>query len=398
MKRWVDIAVLSALGLVAAIPACGMADRAQANVVQAAGDAVASDALTFAQVDDGGRIATILVLRVGAESVQGIDLSARTHHYASDAFDVVGGLAWDEVARIAAAAEGVQTFPMTRLVGVGPRGLAHIAAGTNYPEHGKETGMDQGAFLFPKFSQATGPADRVEAAPGVLLDYEAEICARFDREIRTVADFESARKGFFLCGDFSDRAALFRGIDLEDPYSGDGFADAKSGPGRFPTGPFLVVPRDWEGFLETLDFQTIVDGEKRQDVRASDMIKDLRTIVAETLAEGSTRTWSYDAGRVPMIRRTAIGTESAVLTGTGDGVVFREPDPALIEELMASRDRDHQLDVIGKYIAAEEASRKYLQPGNLVRYTSNHLGTIETRVVSPRAGGEGSKGAAASGR
>lgn len=396
IKQWVH-AALSTISLIGGTPACGQIDRLRTNPTAIVGHAVASDALTFAQVDDGNRIATVLVLRVGKEQIQGIDLSARTNHYAPDAFDVIAGLTWETVEQIAAAGEGARAFPIKQLVGVGPRGLAHIAAGTNYPEHGKETGMDEGAFLFPKFSPATGPDSEVDTSPGVLLDYEAEVCARFDREVRTIADFEAAKKGFFLCGDFSDRATLFREINLKDPYSGDGFADAKSGPGRFPTGPFLVVPKDWERFLAQVHFQTYVDGAKRQDVKASDMIKDLRTIVKETLAEGTTRTWSYASGRVHLIRRTAIGTEAAVLTGTGDGVVFREPDPEVIKALMAATDRAQQLNVIDRYVAAEEASRKYLQPGSVVRYTSNHLGWIDTKVV-PAAQGARSKGTSANRR
>jgi len=379
---WFYAAILSVSCIVAGLSACGAVDAARAESVASAGSMPYADGLTFAQVNEENRLSTLLVTGMGDTHVQGIDLSRISNHYAQDVFDVVNGLTWDQVERIARAGQGVRSFPKVDLVGVGPRGLAHIAAGTNYPEHGKETGMDEDAFLFPKFSQATGPAGYAETGPGVLLDYEAEVCARFDRPVRTMADFEEAKKGFFLCGDFSDRATLFRGINLKNPYSGDGFPDAKSGPGRFPTSQFLVVPRDWEAFLAQVNFKTYVDGEKRQDVNASDMIKNLRTIVKETLAEGSTRTWSYASGRVPMVQRSTIGTESAVLTGTGDGVVFRAPSPELIGKLMAAPNRKRELEIIDAYVEEEDATRKYLQIGNTVRYTSNYLGWIDTRVVS----------------
>ncbi len=326
-KRWICMAIISVASAMTGMLAMAAVDRANTKTAQAEKSVLFQGALTFAQVDDGSRLSTILVVGISNDHVEGINLSSISHHYARDAFDVVAGLSWEKVERIASAKTAVRSFPIAQLVGVGPRGLAHIAAGTNYPEHGEETGMDHGVFLFPKFSQATGPIGQITTAPGVLLDYETEVCARFDREVRTMVDFEASRKGFFLCGDFSDRATLFREINLKNSYSGDGFADAKSGPGRFPTGPFLVVPGNWEAFVAKVNFKTIIEGETRQNVDAADMIKDLHTIVQETLTESPSRSWSYASGRVPMLRRAAVGTESAVLTGTGDGVVFREPDP-----------------------------------------------------------------------
>jgi 2-keto-4-pentenoate hydratase/2-oxohepta-3-ene-1,7-dioic acid hydratase in catechol pathway len=92
-------------------------------------------------------------------------------------------------------------------------GVRHLATGTNFREHAKEAGIDT-VFNFPKFGPATPARSTVKLRPGALLDYEVEICARFDRDIRSLADFDAARKGFFLCGDFTDRARLLRLIDL----------------------------------------------------------------------------------------------------------------------------------------------------------------------------------------
>ena len=128
--------------------------------------------------------------------------------------------------------------------------------------------------------------------------------------------------------------------------------------------------------------ETYVNGERRQRAKAGDMIKDLRTIVTETLDSAATRTWAYQGARVPMVSRPAIGTDSAVLTGTGDGVVFKEPGPAVITELMGAKDRAGQLAVIERYLAGEVDKRMYLQPGNQVRYTSNYLGSIDSQVVA----------------
>ncbi|VUD46012.1 hypothetical protein TDB9533_00738 [Thalassocella blandensis] len=346
------------------------------------------DALTFAQTNEDDRRSTILVLDIFENRISGVNLSHLNNNYSENIFDVVAGVGWEEVKEIAKKAKNTKTtfkeevISIAQLIGVGPSGLSHIAAGTNYPEHGKETGMNNGAFLFPKFSAASGPMGSVSADSGILLDYEAEVCARFDREIRSTDDFESARKGFFLCGDFSDRATLMRNINLKNPYSGDGFPDAKSGIGRFPTGPFLVVPKDWKKFLAHLKFNTLVNNEPRQKVNASDMIKDLKTIVLESLAEGSTRTWLFEQARVHMIQGQVIGTEMAILTGTGDGVVFQEPSQDLINQLVAAKNRSQELSIINAYIESEIKLDKYLQPDDTVIYTSNFLGKIETKVTS----------------
>jgi 2-keto-4-pentenoate hydratase/2-oxohepta-3-ene-1,7-dioic acid hydratase in catechol pathway len=337
---------------------------------------------SFAQVRQGGAVSTLLVLTLAGQKITALNLSELAGLYSADAFDVIDRFTVAELDGLARRAQDPRSYALAHLLGVGPRGLAHIAAGTNYPAHGAEVGIAD-AFLFPKISQATGPRTTLVAAPGALIDYEVEVCARFDREIRSMADFDAARKGLFVCGDFSDRAAMMRNLNLRDIASGDGFPDAKSGADRFPAGPLLVVPRDWKSFLAGVVIETHVNGARRQQANAGAMIKDLRAIVSETLDQAATRTWSYRGGRIPMVRRPAIGTESAVLTGTGDGVVFREPGPEVIKELMQPGGRAAQLAVIDRYVAGEAAKRIYLQPGNTVRYTSNYLGWIDTTIVAP---------------
>ena len=337
---------------------------------------------TFAQTRRGDALHTLFVLALSGDKVTVVDLSKLSGLHGADAFDVVKRFSVAQLDAIARQPERTYTVRIDQLTGAGPRGVAQIAAGTNYPEHGKEVGVD-GTFLFPKLSAAGGPRASVAAAPGALLDYEVEVCARFDRELRSVSDFDDARKGLFICGDFSDRATLVRNLNLKNILSGDGFPDAKSGADRFPAGPFLVVPRDWKAFMNELVIETWVDGGRRQHVRAADMIKDLRAIVKETLDEAATRTWSYQGGRIPMVDRAAIGTDSAILSGTGDGVIFQQPGPDVIKPLMQAKDRAQQLAVIDAYLAGEAAKRIYLQPGNKVDYTSNYLGAIHSKVVKP---------------
>ena len=335
---------------------------------------------TFAQISTANGVSTLLVLSLSHSHATAIDLSALVALHSRDAFDVISRFDAATLDALARQGQRAKRYLSASLLGVGPRGLAHIAAGTNYPAHGAETGVDE-AFLFPKLSQAGAPRTTVATAPGELLDYEVEICARFDRELRSMQDFDAARKGLFLCGDFTDRAALVRNIDLKNITSGDGFADAKSGPDRFPAGPFLVVPRDWKAFLANVTIATHVNGQPRQAARAGDMIKDLPAIVKEALERGATRSWSYAGARIPMLARAAIGTDSAVLTGTGDGVVFRAPGPDVMQQVMSAKDRATQLAAIERYLATQAQQRIYLQPGDRVRHASNYLGWIGARVV-----------------
>jgi 2-keto-4-pentenoate hydratase/2-oxohepta-3-ene-1,7-dioic acid hydratase in catechol pathway len=374
------LALVVAFALALPIPACSAAPSIPSPATTPELAPLAT-AYTFAQVRKGNVISTLLVTARSAASVTAIDLSELAGLHSADAFDVINRFSAAQLDALAGEKSRTQTHPLARLLGVGPRGVAHIAAGTNYPEHGKEVGVDE-AFLFPKISSASGPRSTLIATPAALMDYEVEVCARFDRELMSVADYDEARKGLFLCGDFSDRATLVRNINLKDVTSGDGFPDAKSGSDRFPVGPFLVVPKDWKAFLAGVVIETHVDGERRQHANAGDMIKDLRTIVQETLAQAKTRTWSYQGGRIPMVDRPAIATGSAVLTGTGEGVVFKAPGPEVINALMSAADRDQQRDVIEKYLAGEVSKGIYLRPGNAVRYSSNYLGWIDTDVIS----------------
>lgn len=340
---------------------------------------------TFAQVRHGDRTSTLFVLKIAGADVSAVDLSELSGLHSADAFDVIKHFDAAALDAMARRPPHTQRHALADLAGVGPRGMDQIAAGTNYPAHGEEVGMAE-AFLFPKKSPALGPRSALTVAPDAMMDYEVEVCARFDRELRSIADFDEARTGLFLCGDYSDRATLIRNLDLKNILSGDGFADAKSGHDRFPAGPFLVVPRDWKSFLKGLRIETYVDGQSRQRADAGDMIKDLRAIVQETLAEAGTRSWSYRGARIPMVGRAAIGTDSAVLTGTGDGVVFNKPDGATMKAVMTAKSRADQLAVIDAYIAGQIAKRIYLQPGNTVLYTSNYLGSILTTVVPAAAG------------
>ena len=72
----------------------------------------------------------------------------------------------------------------------------HVASGTNFPEHQEETGSES-VFNFLKFGVATPPVATVSNDVEELLDYEVEICTRFNRDIELIEDFDAVQKSFF---------------------------------------------------------------------------------------------------------------------------------------------------------------------------------------------------------
>ena len=91
-------------------------------------------------------------------------------------------------------------------------------------------------------------------------------------------DFDTAVKGLFLCGDFTNRNALVELVDPDNLDSGHGFSDSKSGPDFFPTGPFIVVPKDLASFVSNLRMTTSVNQQARQDARGGEMTLDFRQL------------------------------------------------------------------------------------------------------------------------
>ncbi len=266
-------------------------------------------------------------------------------------------------------------------------GSAHVAAGTNYSAHGEEVGVDE-VFLFPKFSDPTPQVTRVTAPPGGLLDYEIELCARFDRDITSLQDFNAAVVGVFLCGDYTDRATLMREIDTDDVASGRGFTDAKSGNDRFPVGPFTVVPDDWEEFLNGIRMTLSVNGEIRQQASGADMIMKLDEIVLGSLKQGGELRWTRGGERIRLIEDGRIRAGQVVLTGTPEGVVFRQPTRGFIFwngirwlftfGFLGGNPLDY---VIERFIEAARDEGKFLQPGDAVVMQASYLGEIKLTVT-----------------
>ncbi len=339
----------------------------------------------------------LLVTGLQGDQISGIDLTAAEMTTKTDFFEVLTEVGIETLIGLAqtradeqAAVPVVQRSFRDLLPAAGPASR-HVASGTNFREHQEETNA-QSVFNFPKFGVASPPVTTVSVEAEELLDYEVEICTRFDRDIERIEDFDAAQKGFFLCGDFSDRTALSRLIDPDNFDSGTGFSDAKSGPDHFPSGGLFVVPLDWVRFVENERLVTQVNGEARQDTRASGMILSFRALVEKVLADTTSTRFLYDDKNWHLVEDDRIARDQVLMSGTAEGVIFIPPSLRQIVRgavLYVAKGtfltgQSPYEAVIESFLDEELASQRFLQPGDLVTHGSSSMGTISVMVIGPR--------------
>lgn len=396
MKRIATFGGLAALVLAAAVflawvtspdPEYNPASFEDAPLVEAI--APLEEAITFAQyANDTGSVRTLLVLAIEDDSITGMDLQELGATNTSDPFEALASVKALPQSVEQSRAYPVISLTMDRLLPTGSIGSRHIGTGTNFPEHAEEANSSS-VFVFPKFGKATPARTNVRQTPGVLLDYEVEFCMRFDRDIASVDDFDAAVKGVFLCGDFTNRNAL---VDLADPDnldSGSGFSDAKSGPDYFPTGPFLVIPHDWESFVADVRMTTSLNNEPRQDARGAEMTLNFRELVAKSLSDMSEQRFLYRTGREFLAKEGKIDKDMTIMSGTSEGVIFTGPTrgdiiEAILSYLLTGGPFAHESflkSAKSTFIENERKSGHFLEPGDTVRHGSNYLGNIEIKVT-----------------
>ncbi|WP_373473674.1 fumarylacetoacetate hydrolase family protein [Sphingorhabdus lacus] len=346
------------------------------------------EATTLAQFRNAeGQIRTILVTGYDKETVVGFDLREFGAPETDDPFEALAGA--DITPVLTDNADNVRrtSLPVATLLPTGTTGTRHIGTGTNFPEHADEANSGS-VFQFPKFGPATAARTGVRAVAGVLLDYEVELCVRFDRTLRTPADFDIAAKGFFLCGDFTNRNALINLADPDNLDSGRGFSDAKSGPDFFPTGPFLVIPRDWKAFVSSVRMTTNINGSPRQDARGSEMTLDFRKLVEKAFSDMVAPRFLYQERFWKMVPEGTIPPAMTLMSGTAEGTIFTSPTRGDIIEAIAAYalqggpfGKQTFLDVARKtFITNELAGGHYLKLGDTVHHGSNYLGDIVVKV------------------
>ncbi len=346
------------------------------------------DAVTLAQIErPSGDVATLLVLDFDATEASVVDLQTLGSTATGSPFEVLATIDASTLTEQVAAIATRETVAIADLLPVAGAGERHIATGTNFPEHAEEASSDQ-VFNFPKFGTATPARTTVTARPDMLLDYEIEMCMIFDRPIRSVEDFDAAEKGFFLCGDFTDRATLVRLVDPDNLDSGHGFSDAKSGPDFYPSGPFLVIPQDWQSFIAEERMTTAVNDDPRQDARGGEMTLDFRELTAQALTDMDQPRFLYQDSYHRLSPVPFIATGMTLMSGTSEGVIFTPPTRGDIIEgavwhLFSGRLFSGETvisSVIEVFLTNEVESGQFLQAGDVVHYRSSSMGDIVIEV------------------
>ena len=338
-------------------------------------------ALTFARSGEGAAARTIAVNLYRDGVVTGIDLTPLLRP-GEDAIAAYNRLGYEAIAEfISAAKTSVSHDADTLAVPVDLRAV-HAAVAVNYPEHADEAKVKNGPFMFAKVAQPTASRAAIPASKG-LLDYEVELCFVTLAPLPATA---GTKGGLILCNDVTDRAALLRGVDTNNPASGKGFTDGKSGTGFLPVGDLFVVPRDIKAFVQPLEMHLAVNGEERQHTRATKWIWDLDRLLVETAKRaGVVWKWRDGSASLPVSRAGILPDRTLVLAGTPAGTIFQGPGPATFVrgtfDWITKFDRSGPIAaIIERTIADDRASSGYLQPGDVVSIRAEQLGTLENRV------------------
>jgi 2,4-diketo-3-deoxy-L-fuconate hydrolase len=345
------------------------------------------EALTLARyASSDGRVHTLAVLQDDGQAVSGVDLSQLLNRYDTYSLDVLQGYSHDELAhRIEAENTRVQRAYADLLPAV--VGNHHPALGINYAEHGRETSMTE-PFLFPKMVATSAAVHQLTYQPEWLLDYEVELGVVFDRPITASTSLDDARLGFLVINDFTDRADLMRHVDTKNLGSGAGFSDAKSLPNFFPTGPYVVVPRQWRTFWPTLQLSLTVNGQTRQHEKAANMVWKLDKIIAEIVATKGEKRWVNRQQPAALFEGNGIPKGAVLLTGTPSGVAFRAPSSGFIAWAITKsiftfswlRGQSPIAYMKKSFIKEQRRQPAYLKPGDVVVTCVSKLGHITTTI------------------
>jgi 2-keto-4-pentenoate hydratase/2-oxohepta-3-ene-1,7-dioic acid hydratase in catechol pathway len=303
-------------------------------------------ALTLAVGPVDGRSHVLVVTRYEGGQVTGVAQEG------TDALRLYREQGHDALLALASSAETV-TVDATTLDVPFMAVERNIGVGLNYPEHARESSLEEQPFLFPKVAQPTRWTSDIARGDSGLLDYEAEI------GLVALDDIERAappRLGFVLANEVTDRWALVRNLDRSQPMGTTGFADGKSREGFAPVGALLVIPRDARAFYRQLELELYVNGRLRQREKADAMLWSPERIVSEVFRRaGWPFAWGGDTVRLLPGAGAQIPAGTILFSGTPAGVIFRP------------------LNLWNPWV--------YLRPGDEVVVRAELLGVIRNRIT-----------------
>jgi 2,4-diketo-3-deoxy-L-fuconate hydrolase len=341
-------------------------------------------ALTFFRVAPQGEARVFLATEYEHGRVQGVDLSAVLGQPFSDPIDAFNQLGYEALLQTLADSPPLVSFDAAELTLPARLADHHIAAGTNFPEHAAEAGVEDGPYLFPKLV-APSEHDATVSAGQALLDYEVEVGWV---PLQPLAQGDTPEfVGLVVCNDYTDREVLLRLVNTADVASGDGFTSAKSFPGFLPVGNLFVIPRDYREFAEGVQLRLFVNGWLRQREQLSRGVWGFDEMLAETWRRKE-RTWAHRGEQVSLFAESnsEISERVLLMSGTPPGVVFNELDvehkaSGFFDWLLfgwGDSVPDHAID---NYIRDARAAGIYLHPGDRVAIHVDGLGVVHNEVV-----------------
>jgi len=348
----------------------------------------ATAGITLAQIKQGGNLQTLLVIKDQNEQVQAVNLS---EHFSvlGDLITVYNTLGYEKINQLSQQPSlTTRTFSKQSLLSPAGDGEHHLGLGFNYAKHAAEVNDKPLPFLFAKVAKGTRDQDIV-VKEKQLLDYEVEICARPLQNITKVETVKGPAFGLFLCGDFTDRAELMRGINVDNVQSGLGFSNAKSSEGFFPTGPYLVIGKDWQQLIADTNLSLTLNGEERQNDSGAQMLWKLPEALQKAVDHIKEQRGTDSTKVSSLLPKGGFTPQMSILTGTPEGIIYRPPsktDKILYGTkyvITGSFFSTNAIDyVLEQYTNKLLEKKNFLQAGDQLQLKAKYLGDIKLKIVA----------------
>ncbi len=346
------------------------------------------EGITLAHINSGRHIHTLAIISDNNRQVKALNLSELSNT-TGDIVSTYQRLGYDKIAHFIEnhTSEQLEIYDYSNLLSPAGDGQHHIAMGLNYKAHTEEVDGGELPFIFLK-TQAATREENIATGPQELLDYEVELCIRPLESVTNAKMLTTVALGVFICGDFTDRATLMRHIDLDNMQSGRGFNIAKSKPNYFPTGPYMVIPRQPEKFIPTVTLSLYRNQQLKQSSSVAQMTWPISTIASKIFETHNLQYPTHAMGVSQWLLNDRISKNTVILTGTPDGVIMRPPSLAFkvtkgISYIFSGKTSTMSARqyVIERYINDLLSQGKFLQPGDNITLTGTFLGHIMLTIT-----------------
>lgn len=343
--------------------------------------------LTLATIEVQAGSQTIAVIEDNGQAIKGINLG---QHFKSTVspIELYAEQGYENIVQSIRGIKqhNLQEYSYQQLLSPAGTSTLHYAAGLNYSKHASEVGEEDRPFTFLKTVKPTREAP-IPFDNTRLLDYEIEICARPLNVLKS-PNIKDTDFAYFLCGDFTDRAQLLREIDLDNIQSGKGFSHAKSEPYYFPTGPYLVIPKN-NKLLSNINMTLWLNEQVRQHSNTENMVWSVKQIVEDIFSANNEKRETHSDKEPKWLPNGELNSSSSILMGTPDGVIMRPPSLwykikkgtwYFASGAFLTSPHSPRGYVVHSYIEDLLQKDRFLQKGDQLTLKADWLGTIKLRI------------------